>query len=423
MEYNPEKRGGRKAFQMIQEIMNKYTIQIFSIDSYETYSFEIEEKTNLENLKEQIFSVTNTIPSNQYLFFEHGATPDSMIGQQIIDTWYTPNSWFERYNPIMMFMFDYSQEQKYQEIYKFLILPPPVEKMLLHNNTINDFDEIKFTWRCSVFIAQKLIARYKLVHDSLKSCILNLIIQYNELQNQNQQLYNTLNQLFASVSVIEKMVKTNYLKRKNSTNIKNGLKSCLDEYYVEIYLKLKILYSYRINIIRYLENCIPMRPKFDKEMFIFEQLFKTTEMDPDLKMKYIEIENAYESIRKMKKDSNNTCSNNLMVKLLCHFFRLFEKLIEKMFNIFPMLSKFIKNIERQRILGIQYKKNIDDWKGNELEELFDKLFNQQEASNESYWLRSPEIIEELYAQLETEQMNFKSQVFEFNKLEFYNFLL
>ncbi|KAH9516746.1 hypothetical protein DERF_007465 [Dermatophagoides farinae] len=445
LQFDPKKRGGRDAFKEIKQIVNKRNVQIFSIFSYETFAYEITEETHIDDLKEKIFASSNIIPANQYLFFQNGDLLKEKIGQQIIQTWYTPKSWFDRYNPITINMFDYSKEVNYQEFYKFLCLPNRVEMMLMNCDQTADYDELKFTWRSSVFVARQTVAKYRFVHETLKSCILNAITMFNRLQNEDAMLYNSLNQMFSTINAMEKLLKKNYLKFSNTEETNDDVK---DSNHISssssssIFMKLKNLHDWRNNIYisGHFERNGQIVPKFDKEKFMFEDFFQSPEIDESLMNKYVDIQKAYDMLRKLKKDEyKKYASNNLMVKLLCDIFKLVETLMKKMFSLLSILISFIRNIRNQQRDCQRIKIELDKWKTNELEELqqmiFRKTYHEYPSSTESSTeFLASQVISldgckdsinrqiEILSEFERENSQWQSKAFVFESLEFKDFL-
>ncbi len=184
--------------------MHKYVVQIFSLDTYETFSYEIEEGTTLDSLKRQLSVNTATPPTSHYLVLPNGEAAQEAIGAQIIRTWYRPASWFEQYNPVVLYVFDVSKPGglEYLEFYKSLTLPSTVERMLLEPSRAMDYDEIKLTWRHCVWVARQSVKKYHILHSALKSALLTCINVYNRLQTRHHQLAASLTALFTSAQVL-----------------------------------------------------------------------------------------------------------------------------------------------------------------------------------------------------------------------------
>ncbi|KAH9417459.1 hypothetical protein DERP_007457, partial [Dermatophagoides pteronyssinus] len=460
LQFDPEKRGGRMAYKEIEKITNKKIIEIFSICSYETFTLEINEKTQLRELKEKIFSYSDIIPENQYLFYQNGDKLSEQIGEQIIQTWYQPRSWFERYNPIVINLFDYSKPVSYQEFYKFLCLPNRVEKMLMNVNGIDDgngddYDDLKLTWRNSVFVARQTVKKYRFIHNTLKSCLLNSLQKFNQLQNENSHLFNQLNQLFSLINFSEKLLWKNYQQ-----NPEDG--GAIDDYDDQdirpILIKLKNLHEWRHQITEHFDQNQRIIPKFNKELFLFQDFFQSPEIDPELWSKYDDIQKAYDMLRKMKKidyKESAFSNNNLMVKLLCDIFRLVEKLMKQMFSVLSILIEFLRNIRNQREncqrirMEFRQKEEFE----NDLEEfLFNHVIQRRQnryhenstSSTESTEMiiddddrvtteshQNPEqpepdqqnfIWEEFFEKFQKENLEWKSKSFDFGSLEFKDFL-
>src|SRR5688500_6903005 len=92
LEWDPKKRGGKVAFEMLCGIMNKYIIQVFVINTLECYSYEITEDTKMFDLKLLINSNTQISCDNQCLILPDGVIAADNIGQQIIEKWYNANN-------------------------------------------------------------------------------------------------------------------------------------------------------------------------------------------------------------------------------------------------------------------------------------------------------------------------------------------
>lgn len=360
---------------MITELMNKYIVQVLAIETYELFSYEIDSKTTLEDLREKIFSNTNISPSNQYLILPNGEAASQKIGKQIIDSWYSPESWFEHYNPITLCAFDQSREMNFQEFYKSLTLPPTVEKILLDPGQSMDYDELKLTWRCSVWVAQQSVKKYSLVHEAVKSIILNCIQYFNQLQNKNHCLAMSLSSLFTSVHILATYVKSSSAECRKRPKQPTQSDQILVDELSEIVAILKRVYSFRREQIQPLfEKSRQIIPKFSKNNFMFEIFFKSPEVDSALTKKCDDIQNAYETLRKKKKAE----CNNVMVNLLCDCFKLVEKLIENLFQVLSVLVQFIRNIHELHLSNEKLRNTIGDWKKS-VQELHRKTWKKVDS--------------------------------------------
>lgn len=376
LEYDASKRGGQGAFRMITQLMNKYLIQVLSIETYEIFSYEIDRKTTIEDLKEKIFSNTNINPNNQYLILPNGEMARKQIGEQIIESWYTPETWFEHYNPITICAFDYSRNVKFQEFYKSLTLPPTVEKMLLDPGRSMDYDELKLTWRCSVWVAQQSVKKYSLVHEALKSCLLNCINFYNKLQNRNHSLSVSLSALFSSSYNLKR-----YIKIKTSECRKTLEGPHLSRPNIEVISEIAAVLN-RVCIFRkekvqpLFDKSRSIVPKLNKKDFMFEMFFKSPEVNSTLMKKYVDIQNAYESSRKKKIEEGNI----VMVNLLCDCFKLVENLIENMFRVLSVLIGFIRNVYDLQHINETVNNSIVDWQKS-IDDLQQKTWTTEKSSS------------------------------------------
>lgn len=207
-------------------------------------------------------------------------------------------------------------------------------------------------------------------------------------------------------------------------------------------MKLKNLHDWRNNIYisGHFERNGQIVPKFDKEKFMFEDFFQSPEIDESLMNKYVDIQKAYDMLRKLKKDEyKKYASNNLMVKLLCDIFKLVETLMKKMFSLLSILISFIRNIRNQQRDCQRIKIELDKWKTNELEELqqmiLRKTYHEYPSSTESSTeFLASQVISldgckdsinqqiEILSEFERENSQWQSKAFVFESLEFKDFL-
>ncbi|KAI2805824.1 hypothetical protein RDWZM_008981 [Blomia tropicalis] len=446
LEYDPDKRGGQKAFKMINELMRKCIVQVFAIHTYETFSYEITEKTTLTELKEKLFSNTNISIKHQYLILPNGEKPMEQIGSQIIDTWYKPESWFEHYNPIIMYVLDYSQNfDKCLEFYKSLTLPSMVEKMLLNPNRSMDYDEVKLTWKNSVWVARQSVKKYRLYHSQLKSCLLHCINVYNQLQSKHYELDRSLTTLFASADVLKNFIRFSVQQsrlRSEQCNMKPNVDLCL-----KVATILKSIYKFRNEKVKPLfEKTRTIVPQFNKNNFMFETHLKSSDIDPSLSRKYNDILTAYDSLRKRKKEERNKqIPVTHMVNLLCGCLQVVERLMMEMFSILRTFVQFIKNVDQLKEENKEFQNLVKQWQTNTAglnaqswTQLTDCLVPKQDVKALSTTNHSKfhittkdqnndlekqcEQIELTLSALDDAQSRWSAEKIDFTHLEFYNLL-
>lgn len=349
--------------------MHKHVVQVFSIDTYETFSYEINAQTTLSELQTKLSANTSIASGNQYLILPNGEMAQESLGKQITEAWYKPESWLDQYNPIVMFVFDCSKELDYYEFYKSLTLPQKVEKMLLDPSRSTDYDEVKLTWRHSVWVARQSVKKYQILHSALKSCLLHCINVYNRLQNKHQQLVGSLNGLFASTQVLANFLRFSSAQSKqilsepmgektNVAAIKANLEMC-----GKVATILKGIYQFRREKVKLLfEKTRSIVPRFSKDNFIFENFLKSSDVDTSLMRKYNDILAAYDSLRKRKKEERSKPTpNNHMVSILCDCFQQVETLMKQMFQILKTFVKFIKDIQQINRENAHFQHLIDNW--------------------------------------------------------------
>ena len=462
LEYDSNKRGDQQAFKLIHELMRKYVVQVFSVDTYESFSYEITKNTTLKEFKDKLSVNTNINPKHQYLILPNGETANEQIGAQIIDSWYMPDSWFEHYNPIVINVFDYSKNLDYFEFYKSLTLPQMVEKMLLFPGRTMEYDEIKLTWRHSVWVARQSVRKYQLLQSALKSCLLSCINVFNHLQEKHHQLCTSLNALFASVQVLKNFIRFSSDQSKQLISINSDINKSSEKpddqtaikQNVDLCLKivtiLKSIYKFRRDKVRPLfEKTQTIVPRFEKNNFMFENLLKSPEVDASLMRKYHDVLAAYDSLRKKKKEERNKQTpNSHMVSLLCDCFQQVETLMKEMFQILKIFLSFIKEIDQICRTNEEFQKLIENWQKTTTElhteswshltkcfaptktqtptAIHSKLMalsisnhNQTNQTNISQHLNQ---IDSLLVELEQSQSLWNNEKIEFSHLELYNLL-
>ncbi|KPM05748.1 inhibitor of nuclear factor kappa-B kinase subunit alpha-like protein [Sarcoptes scabiei] len=431
LEYDPKKRGGSRAFEMIKTIMKKSHIRIFSIESYEIFAYEIETSTKLNDLKEKIFSHTNVAIQDQYLFFENGEKPRPKVGEQIIERWYRPEICFEQYNPIVLFMFDRSKLLRYQEFYRHLILPEAVEKMMLntHNDDDDpnnqelrqstDLDQLRFTWRCTVFVAQQTFEKYSLVHRMLKSIILNCVILFNQLKMENLELFHSMRMIFEPIKIIRSIF-LEPTSDTESSKLSNGSFSLSSS---SLSLSFTIIKSLNERVWKHFEQSETIVPRLDRKTFLFEKLFHSSEIDPELLEIFNNLLSQYENLQKQKRENfgkQYSQSKNLMLKSLCECFRFVEDNLAHYIKILSILIEFIGNIERLRSNSNQLRNEFDQFTRIHCDPIYKKLLRCESQSKTSTSFSSD--FDSFMRNIEKLEQKWAGRKFNSNTLELNDFL-
>jgi len=152
LEWEPKKRGGKGVFQMLSDILNKYIVEVFVVNTLECYSYEITEDTKLLDLQLLIDSNTSINCNNQYLILPKGLIPQENIGKQIIDYWYKrDDNQNKDIQTICILMFDKSKVSQYNS-YSACVIPQSVEEIMLNPTEGMAYEEQKNAWRHAVWV-------------------------------------------------------------------------------------------------------------------------------------------------------------------------------------------------------------------------------------------------------------------------------
>jgi hypothetical protein len=344
LEWDPKKRGGKFAFQMLSDILNKYIVEVFVINTLESYSYEITEDTKLLDLQLLIDSNTGINCNNQHLILPKGLIPIENIGHQIINNWYKKDQ-NKDMNPISILMFDKSKISDYNA-YSACIIPPSVEEIMLNPTQLMGFEEQKNAWRNSVWVAHQAIKKYRYLHDGLKSFLMNCLSLQTVMQKMTAKVNVELSKLYAVAQFFKNSIKLNLEnceKFKVSSSLLRSSKEAL--------IELREVYSMQETITQLFtkSHSIVMKVIDAQRNTQFNSFLKSIPVDQSLSNIFNDILSAFDQLRKKPKEERSRKANNtLMVKLLCDCFQLEEKLMRDIYSYIRKLIEIVLQIEEHQ---------------------------------------------------------------------------
>jgi len=358
---------------MLRDIMDKVIVEVFVINSLESYSYEITEDTKLLDLQLLIDSNTGINSNNQYLILPKGVIPVENIGQQIIRNWYKKDQNKDMY-PISIIMFDKSKISDYNA-YSACIIPSSVEEIMLNPTELMGFEEQKNAWRNSVWVAQQAIKKYRYLHEGLKNFLMNCLSLQNLMQKMTAKVNVEFSKLYAVAQFFKNSIKLN-LENCEKCRVSASLLRSSKEALIE----LREVYSMQETITQLFTKSQTIVTKvIDAQRNTqFNTFLKSKPIDESLSDIFNDILTAYDQLRKKPKEERSRKSNNtLMVKLLCDCFQLEEKLMRDIYSYIRELIQIVIQIEshqkdlelilrtandsQQKLNALQTKVQTDLW--------------------------------------------------------------
>ena len=342
LEWDPKKRGGKYAFQMVAEILNKYMVEVFVINTLENYSYEITCDTKLADLQLFINSNTSINCNNQYLILPKGLIPQENIGQQIIENWYKKEQ-NKDFHPISILMFDKTKTSEYNA-YSACVIPPSVEEIMLNPTQGMAYEEQRNAWRNSVWVSQQAIKKYRTLHEGFKSFLMNCLSAHNVIQKQTTKVNVEFSKLLAIAHFFKNSIKINLENCEKCPNVSSSLLRSSKEALIE----LREVYAMSETVTNLFVKSHTIYSKVIEAQRnpFFNAFLKSKPIDESISKIYNEILLAYDQLRKRtKEDRTKKFDNTVMVKLLCDCFQLEEKLMKDIYSYIRKLIEILLLIE------------------------------------------------------------------------------
>ena len=356
LEWDPKKRGGKMAFQMLSDILNKYIVEVFVINTLESYSYEITEDTKLLDLQLLIDSNTSINCKNQYLILPKGLTPQENIGQQIIENWYKKDQ-NKDFQPISILLFDKSKESEYNS-YSACVIPPSVEEIMLNPTQAMTFEEQRNAWRHSVWVSQQAIKKYRTLHEGFKNFLMNCLSAQNIMQKKAAKVNVEFNKLLAIAQFFKNSIKLNLENCEKCGNVSPTLLRSSKESLIE----LREVYGMSETVTNlFLKSHSIVGKVIDAQRNpVFNAFIKSKPIDESISLIYNDILSVYDQLKKRpKEERSKKFDNTVMVKLLCDCFQLEEKLMKNIYSYIRKLIDILLQIEtHERDLHL-IEKSID----------------------------------------------------------------
>ncbi|XP_054169251.1 inhibitor of nuclear factor kappa-B kinase subunit alpha-like [Oppia nitens] len=345
LEWEPKKRGGKEAFQMLAQILNKYIVEVFVVNTLEYYSYEITEETRLLDLQLLIDSNTSINCNNQRLILPKGLIPQENIGKQIIDNWYkrgeTENIDIQ---PISILLFDKSKVPEYNS-YSACVIPQSIEEIMLNPTGLMPYEEQKNAWRHAIWVAQQATKKYRTLHEGFKSFLMTCLSSQNAMQKLSQKVNIEFNKLYAITQFFKNSIKMNLENCEKCANI-SSLPLLRSSKEALIELSEAYAMSETINSLFAKSHLIVTKVIDAQRNPQFNAFIKSKPIDESIYTIYESILFTFDQLRKRSKEERNKKSDNeVMVKLLCECFQTEEKLMKDIYSNIRKIIDILRQIE------------------------------------------------------------------------------
>ena len=342
LEWDPKKRGGKFAFQMLSDILNKYMVEVFVINTLESYSYEITKDTKLLDLQLLIHSNTSINSNNQYLILPKGLTPQENVGQQILDNWYNTEH-NKDLAPICILMFDKSKVSEYNS-YSACVIPPSVEEIMLNPTQTMPYEEQKNAWRHSIWVSQQAIKKYRTLHEGFKNFQMTCLSAQNNMQKTSAEVNVEFSKLLAIAQFFKNSIKINLDNWEKCQKVSPSLLRSSKESLIE--LREVYAMSEAISNLFVKSHSLVNKVIDAQRNPTFNAFIKSKPIDESISSIYSEILSAFDQLRKRpKEERSKKTDNTVMVKLLCDCFQLEEKLMKNIYSYIRKLIEILIQIE------------------------------------------------------------------------------
>lgn len=381
-EWDPKKRGGKGAHQeLLVKILDKTMIEIFVLNTLESFSYEIFQEMKLNEFKMLIDSNTKISPKDQLLIAKIGSKVivDSHLGdgflKQIIES--------NVNNNIVVYVLDKSKSLTYSPYSTTCIIPPSVEEILLNPTKKVTFEDQKYSWKHFIWVSQKIIKKYHHVIDSYNSFTYHCAKRILSLRKSFSQLECEIFSFQKCGTFLMQGVKFDIenLKGTKSTNeliCYKFLKICQE---VVADAKANLLKESQIDsLVSQIHslNVEQLKLEDKKKTFNINPLhpnrtspFKTNSDESKVFDTYVYMLQLFDDMRRKTKEErmkitksaagNNAFDNTQMVKLLCDLFQYLEKLVKDVYIDFNKLYKLLTDInDLSKTIEKLRKKNKDE---------------------------------------------------------------
>jgi inhibitor of nuclear factor kappa-B kinase subunit alpha len=367
LEWDPKKRCSKKALKNLKDdILLKCIVNVFIVDSLETFSYEITQEMTLAEF--QVFIDSNSkIVSKDQLILAHDKNDSLICVNDRLDK-DKASVFYNLINTLphfQLFVFSRSKKLIYSPYSTTRLIPQLMETILLNPTSYATYDVQRSCWKEFVWLANQLVIQFGNLFQSL-----NLLAAYyssflSTLRDQiftlivNQSKLNAKVEMFKSSMIFHlKQLETCCKNQINAQllSICNKTLSILNES-MTIDEEIK---TFLIDMKDFEKKLI----KICSEKFDFDPFSPNTH-DFEVDSKSIQIVNIYQSMlknftemRSMTKDqrinrikligSSSAFDNMPMVKLICDLFQLIEKRIKA---IYEAINGMLEGLEKQEAIS------------------------------------------------------------------------
>lgn len=357
LQKDPEKRGGKKAFESIESILNKKVIKIFSVPGLQLFTYQMTPNIKILDLKLLIKRDTPFDCKDQLLLIpsDPRVRPRSLlISGDSLDQTSVTDCLASRSNQDCeadtIYLFHRSHALSFTQYSVTSLIPPSEESVLLHPTNLVTFQDHKSTAGNFVWVAQELIQKLNRLTNAHQALINYCIQLHHTVRDKEMTATHDACKLSETAKLLEKYVSMlrEHLSRSMDILSKMKVQSVEKECnkflsqaaQVEQVTKSLEQYSKKFNdqfisLIESTTKCTidnifdPFSPKINKQC---DQLFIT----------YSNIVQAFEDIRYTTRDdriaktklanSQAAFDNTQLVKLICDLFQLAEKTVKSRYS-------------------------------------------------------------------------------------------
>lgn len=323
-------------FDDIVHLMSKQSVHIFSEQTLDTLTVELNEKTKLSDIKATISSLINVPLQAQNILLANGVPAPENIGQHLIES----GSRNPEVDPNMVFVFDHNaKDTKCKELYMLLALPDKVQATLMNPNEPMQHDEVHSTWKQFVFVVNQTINQYKLWCKSIKILGQSCNHLYVQLQDKYPNFLFNYGQVISSFSTLTKHIQHNldHLNSNNEPYRKSRLTMSsplmVNMQKCETFIENQVCN----NLLQTLQAIVPKIYKTDESI----QCLTSADVDTALAGINQEICSSFGDKSKSSKDEHVVQE---LVRLLVDCFQTIEKARSQIHTLFMVLTNFRSTI-------------------------------------------------------------------------------
>lgn len=363
LQKDPEKRGGKEAFQMIlSSILSKQVIKVFSVPSLQLFTYELTEAMKIQELKVLIESNTQFLAKDQILLIPSCPTtrPRSLLiagdslDDQMVAQCLTMKSRCDSHVGDMegdtLYLFHRSHPLSFTQYSVTSLIPPSEESVLLNPTNLVTFQEHKSTAGNFVWVAQELILKYNRLTGAHQAIICYCLQLFQTVKQKEFSAIQSVSKLLVTMNLIEQQVSTSIanIKTFRPSKVNSKMDFLLNNYdnalaKVKTVMEVKGSLEKLTNRLNDLSSLLFNLTTKSTVANVFDPFAAKPIKDCDqLHLIYSSIVQAFEDIRHMTRDdrvaktklanSQAAFDNTHLVKLICDLFQLSEKLVKSSYG-------------------------------------------------------------------------------------------